>query len=234
MPAEGSVLKGHRHGDGRLWVINVECAASCALKWNSPGLSPACYGSSVETIGQLRSPPLASRLGDVVHESPLLRKICQASGCSADRVGQWLLKCAVLRGASHYEREFPEDLPPDCPELSDEELGVALCLGQHPYNSTLIRAAAQLLSSPQTDAPKLVKLAVMERAEPVLSHIAALAARFAPDAQPWLYLRRHLPQRLSIPPDALPHWSRFVSQIGVASFAGGPDIKWLRRREPAP
>jgi hypothetical protein len=187
----------------------------------------------VETIEQLSSPPLAQRLGDTVHVSPLLHKICQVSSCPEDRVGEWLLKSAVQRGASHYERDFPEDLPPDQADLSDEELAVALCLGQHPYNSTFLRAAAQLLSSPRTNAPKLARLAVMERVEPVLFHIATLAARFAPEMQPWSYLLRHLPRRLSCPPDALPHWSRFVSQTGVTSFAGGPDIKWLRRHEPA-
>jgi hypothetical protein len=185
----------------------------------------------VETIERLSNPPLARRLGDAVHVSPLLRKICQMCGCPEDRVGEWLVKCAVGRGASHYERDFPEDLPPDDPELSDEELAVALCLGQHPYNSTFIRVAAQLLSSPRTNTPKLARLAVMERVEPVLLHIATVAARFATEAQPWSYLLRHLPKRLACPQNALPHWSRFVSQTGVTSFAGGPDLKWLRRRE---
>jgi hypothetical protein len=187
----------------------------------------------VETIEQLSNPPLARRLGDAAHVSPLLHKVCRMSGCPENRIGDWLLKCAVSRGASHYERDFAGDLPPDDPDLSDEELAVALCLGQHPYNSTFIRAAAQLLSSPRTNPPRLARLAVMERVEPVLSHIATLAARFAPLEQPWEYLLRHLPPRLPCPPDALPHWSRFVSQTGVTSFAGGPDIKWLRRREPA-
>jgi hypothetical protein len=187
----------------------------------------------VETIEQLGSPPLARRLGDTVHVSPLLHKICQMIGCPEDRVGEWLLKCAVQRGARHYARDFPEDLPSDHAELSDEELAVALCLGQHPYNSAFIRAAAQLLSSPRTDAPKLVRLAVMERVEPVLFHIATMAARFASEVQPWSYVLHHLSKRLACPPDALPHWSRFVSQTGVTAFAGGPDIKWLRRREPA-
>ncbi len=36
----------------------------------------------------------------------------------------------------------------------------------------------------------------MERVEPVLLHIATIAARFAPEAQPWSYLLRHLPRRL--------------------------------------
>jgi hypothetical protein len=188
----------------------------------------------VETIERLSSPPLARRLGDAVHVSPLLRKICQMSGCEEDRVGEWLLKCAASRGASHYARDFAADLPPDDPNLSDEELAAALCLGQHPYNSTFIRAAAQLLSSPRTDAPRLARLAVMERVEPVLLHIATAAACFAPEAQPWFYLLRHLPQRLACSADALPHWSRFVSQTGVSPLARGPEIKWLWRREPGP
>jgi hypothetical protein len=184
----------------------------------------------VETNEQMTNPPLARKLGDAVHVSPLLHKIGQMSGCSEDRVGEWLLKCAVDRGASHYERDFPTDLPPDNPELGDEEIAVALCLGQHPYNSTFIRAAAQLLSSPTTDPVRLARLAVMERVEPVLLYIAGVAARFAPDAQPWEYLLRHLPQRLPCPPDVFPHWSRFVSQTGMTSSGSGPDIKWLGRR----
>ncbi len=53
------------------------------------------------------------------------------SGIDEGRVGEWLLKCAVGRRATHYEREFSDDLPSDNPALSDEALGVALCLGQH-------------------------------------------------------------------------------------------------------
>ncbi len=177
------------------------------------------------------APTLARRLGDTAHVSTLLLKLCRMSGCSEDRIGQWLLKCAVQRGASHYERDFSDDLPPDNMDLSNEELAVALCLGQHPYESTFLRAAAQLLSSPKTDAPRLVRLAVMERVEPVLLYIATLAARFAPEAPPWSYLLRHLPTRLLCPSEALPHWSRFVNQTGVTPFGGGPDIQWLQRRE---
>jgi hypothetical protein len=216
-------------------IVNLKITPGACLfpKRNSPVPCPLCYSFDVETIEQLNRPPLARRLGDTVHVSPLLRRVRQLSGCPAERVGEWLLKCAVHRGASHYERDFPEDLPPDHPDLSNEELAVALCLGQHPYNSAFIRAAAQLLSSPRTDAVRLAKLAVMERVEPVLLHIATMAERFAPEVEPWAFLRRQLPQRLPCPPDALPHWSRFVSQTGVTSFAGGPDIKWLRRHEPA-
>lgn len=146
-------------------------------------------------------------------------------------MGEWLLKSAVLRGATHYAREFEAGLPGDRPELTDEEIGVALCLGQHPYNSAFVRAAAQLLSALEINPARLARLAIMERVEPSLLHIASCAARFAPGAQPWEYLRAHLPQRSLFPSDALPHWSRFVSQTGITPFGGGPDIKWLWRRK---
>jgi len=175
---------------------------------------------------------LAQKLGDTPHVSVLLRKVCGLSGCEEKQVGEWLLKCAIKRGAVHYERDFAENIPSDHSALTDEELGVALCLGQHPYHAVYLRAAAQLLSSPRVDPVRLCRLALMERVEPVLLFMATVAERFAPQAEPWRHLRTHLRCRLSIPPDVLPHWSRFVSQTGVTPFGGGPDIKWLYRREP--
>jgi hypothetical protein len=79
------------------------------------------------------------------------------SGCPEERIGEWLLKSAVYRGASHYERDFPDDLPGDVSELSNEEIAVTLCLGQHPYNSTFIRAALVLF------APSLATAACLFR-----------------------------------------------------------------------
>lgn len=186
----------------------------------------------MESIPQFSSRPLAFRLGDTVHVSPLLRRVCKISGCTEERVGEWLLKSAVLRGASHYQRDFPADLPPDQLDLSDEEVAVALCLGHHSYNSVYLRAAAQLLSSAGVNQRLLARLAVMERVEPVLLYIASIAERYAREAQPWLYLRDHLPRRRTCTSEALPHWSRFVSQTGVTPFGGGPDIRWLYRGKP--
>ncbi len=211
----------------------VEHAAVNRVVVGSSPTSGAIFSKSAILLSQVLQPTriesLARKLGDVAHVSPLLRKAMRLSGCEEDRVGEWLLKSAVARGANHYARKFENNLPADAAALSDEEVGVALCLGQHPYNSAFIRAAAQLLSSPNTDAVRLTRLAVMERVEPVLLHIATVAARFAPEAHPWAYLREHLRQRKPTPPDALPHWSRFVSQTGMTPFRGGPDIKWLWR-----
>ncbi|HXG47037.1 MAG TPA: hypothetical protein VNO52_05385 [Methylomirabilota bacterium] len=99
---------------------------------------------------ELKEQPLATtlarRLGDVPHVSGLLRRIARISGAD-DRVTNWLLKVAVQRGARHYQRAFDPALPPDAPAITDEEIGIALCLGEQPYDLDRLRAAAQLLTS---------------------------------------------------------------------------------------
>ena len=95
----------------------------------------------------------------------------------------------------------------------------------------LIRAAAQLLSGRYTDQAALAHLARTERCEPVLLHIAAAAARVAPDQEPWAFLRKHLRSRHSLRTDALPHWSRFVLQSGYTPAGRGQHIEWLTRDE---
>jgi len=137
----------------------------------------------------------------------------------------------VERGAKHYQRDFDPALPPDISTISDEEIGVALCLGQHRYHLDNLRAAAQLLSSPCVDAAHLCRLAVRERCEPVLLHIAAVAERFAAALEPWAYLRQHLPPRAVPRTDALPHWTRLVSHTGVTAQGGPPNTDWLCRHE---
>ncbi len=176
------------------------------------------------------TPTLARRLGEVPHVSGLLRRLARMSG-AGERIGEWLLKLAVERGANHYRREFDPSLPPDSPAITDEEIGIALCLGQHPYELDHLRAAAQLLSAPRVDAARLCQLAIQERCEPVLLHIAGLAARFAPDLHPWAFVSLHLPPRSVPRTDALPHWSRLVSHTGVTANGGPPRTDWLCRHE---
>lgn len=173
---------------------------------------------------------LARKLGDVPHVSGLLRRLARVSGAHAS-VADWLLKAAVQRGADHYAREFDSWLPPDSVSVSDEEIGVALCLGEHRYDLDQLRVAAQLLSSPRVDPARLCGLAIQERCEPVLLHIAAVARSFAPELQPWAYLRQHLRPRRVPRTDALPHWSRLVSHTGVTAHGGPPRTDWLCRHE---
>lgn len=173
---------------------------------------------------------LARKLGDTEHRSGLAVQLARQSG-AAECFAEWLLKIAVHRGATHYQRDFDPTLPPDNPAISDEEIGIALCLGQLPYALDHLRAAAQLLSSPRVDAVRLCRLAVRERCEPVLLHIAAIAERLAPALEPWAYLRQHLPPRAVPRTDALPHWTRLVSHTGMTTPGGPPKTDWLCRRE---
>lgn len=184
----------------------------------------------MELKEQLPAPTLASKLGDVAHVSGLLRRLAHTSGAN-ERVAAWLFKVAVQRGAHHYRREFDPSLPPDASEVSDEEIGVALCLGEHPYNLDQLRAAAQLLSSPHVDAARLRQLAIAERCEPLLLHIAQLAGRFAPTLHPWAWLRKNLPARGFPRSEGLPHWSRFVSHTGMTANGGPQQTDWLSRHE---
>jgi hypothetical protein len=65
----------------------------------------------------------------------------------------------------------------------------------------------------------------------VLLHIAELAGRFAPEVEPWSWLRQHLPPRPVPRTDALPHWSRLVSHTGVTANGGPPRTDWLCRHD---
>jgi hypothetical protein len=183
----------------------------------------------VELKEQPFAPTLAHELGDVPHDSGLLRRIAQLSG-AGERVADWLLKVAIERGASHYRRDFDPTLPPDLPAIGDEEVGVALCLGQNPYNLDSLRVAAQFLSSPRINAECLCRLAVQERCEPVLLHIAGVAEKYAPEQEPWVFLRKHLSPRHVPRSDALPHWTRLVSHTGITR-EGPPRTDWLCRHE---
>jgi hypothetical protein len=188
------------------------------------------YFCLMELKEQTSVPTLARQLGEAAHVSGLAIRLARLSG-AGDRLFDWLLKAAVERGATHYQREFDLSLPPDQPAITDEEIGVALCLGQHPYDLDHLRAAAQLLSCPRTNPTRLCWLAIQERCEPVLLHIAEIAERFVPTLEPWFYLRKHLPPRQVPRPDALPHWTRLVSHTGMTAHGGGPITDWLCRHE---
>ncbi|MBI4658159.1 MAG: hypothetical protein HY735_04785 [Verrucomicrobia bacterium] len=183
----------------------------------------------MELNEQPSTPTLAHKLGDTPHVSGLAIRLARLSG-AGERLPEWLLKVAVERGASHYQRDFGPALPPDRLEISDEEIGVALCLGQMPDNPWLIRAAAQLLSSHRVDPVWLARLAEMEHVEPVLLHIAAAAERVDIALEPWASLRRLLHPRRRVRTDALPHWTRFAVLQGLTRNGYAPPA-WLQRDE---
>jgi len=184
----------------------------------------------MELKEQSTAATLARKLGEPAHVSGLAIRLARQSG-ARDRLAQWLFKVAVERGAKHYRRNFDPLLPPDHPAIEDEAIGVALCLGQQPYNLDHLRAAAQLLTSSKVNAVRLCRLAEQERCEPVLLHIAKVAERFVPELEPWAYLRQHLKPRAVPRSDALPHWTRLVNHTGVTAPDGSGKTIWLCRHE---
>ena len=187
------------------------------------------HTKDMELKEQSAAPTLAHKLGDTAHVSGLAIRLARQSG-AGERLPEWLLKVAIERGAKHYQRDFDPSLPPDNPAISDEEIGIALCLEQNKYSLDQLRAAAQLLSSPRVNASRLCRLAVQERCEPVLLHIAEIAKKYAPEQEPWSFLRKHLPPRRVPRTDALPHWTRLVSYSGITR-EGPPRTDWLCRHE---
>lgn len=183
----------------------------------------------MELKDQASATTLAHKLGDTTHVSGLAIRLARLSG-AGDHLPEWLLKTAVERGAKHYQRDFDPSLPPDNPRIPDEEIGVALCLGQMPHEPWLIRAAAQLLSSPHVEPKRLARLAEMERVEPVLLHIAAACERVDEALEPWATLRKRLHPRRTVRTDALPHWTRFAILPGLTRDGYAPP-RWLTRRE---
>ncbi len=188
-----------------------------------------CYALGCEAKRTNVRADVSPKLGDAAHVSSLAIRLAKASG-AGERLPEWLLKVAVARGARHYERPFDLMLPPDNPAIPDEEIGIALCLEQHPYDLDKLRAASQLLSSPRVDAARLCRLAVQERCEPVLLHIAEVAGKYAPQQEPWGTLRKQLVPRRVPRTDALPHWTRLVSHTGVTR-EGPSHTDWLCRHE---
>ena len=87
--------------------------------------------AGVELKEQPFAPTLAQKLGDAAHVSGLAILLARACG-AGERLPEWLLKVAVARGATHYQRDFDPALPPDKRALglltctSDDALYVAL------------------------------------------------------------------------------------------------------------
>ena len=62
-------------------------------------------------------------------------------------------------------------------------------------------------------------------------HIAEVAQKYAPEQEPWATLRKQLSPRHVPRTDALPHWTRLVSQTGYTPAGRGQHIEWLMRDE---
>jgi hypothetical protein len=168
-------------------------------------------------------PTLAQTLQTTTPVSPLLRKARRMGLCDpAD-----FIALAVERGCIHYQAAAKSGGRPREAALDNDELTILLLVGENPYEPAAIRCAAQLARSPDIRPDRLVRLAVMEKCERVLAHIArAGAAHDSDGAGLWKEILRLLPDQPSREESALPHWSRFVSMPGIQRHGPVP-ATWL-------
>jgi hypothetical protein len=115
-----------------------------------------------------------------------------------------------------------------CPPSSDEEIGVARCLGQNPYNLDSLRVAAQFLSSSRIEARASAAL----RSRNGANRCCCTSPRSPKNT------RRDKSRGPSCEntcahvecPAPTPHWTRLVSYTGITR-EGPPRIDWLCRHE---
>ncbi len=155
---------------------------------------------------------LANQLGCTAPVSLLVRK--------ARRLGLYgidsFIQLASKRGCYHYHN--PKNQPitdPSLARLTNAELTILLISGENSYEPMAIRCAAQLARSSDIDPTNLAILAIREKADRVLLHIATAGIKHdTPGKAFWNTIIHKLPHQPLRQEPHLPHWSRFVSLPG--------------------
>ena len=170
-------------------------------------------------------PTLAEKLGTTPHVSPLLLKL-KSHGLTTPRE---IAAAAIDRGCRHYA-PFAEGLHKDAPEITDEELAIALLSPCHPYEPQLIRIGSQMLSGENSNPGKLAHLAIMERCGPVIKYIAQCGQITEPDLAFWPAILDRLHAYDPAPASVMSHISRFRVETGITNprRPNDPKIVWLR------
>ena len=177
---------------------------------------------------------VAEQVGQTPHLSPLLRRL-RSLGLTEP---EDLRRLAVVRGCKHYRRPGDDLRPPLDPgpeRVSDLELAMGMLTAAQGFDPVLVRCAAQLLGGDEMAVDAIVRLAVQERAVPVVRHIARAGAEMDSEGRgKWRRLLAVLPAMPEIPEGRLPHRTRFVSQSGLAKHNGRLERTghwvWLRPR----
>ena len=193
------------------------------------GVSAEASPSSSAEAGGIRT--LAEMLGATTPVSVLLRK---ARRLGIGRLDD-LVQVAVHRGCRHYASALPlssnqqdrQTRFPTLAELPNDELTVLLLVGELPYEPQAVRCAAQLARAADVSADRLADLAIREKCERVLAHIARAGREHDDDGTDfWGAVLSRLgpvPERME---HKLPHWTRFVSMAG-RQRSGPVPPRWL-------
>lgn len=162
------------------------------------------------------------------HMSPLLRHLKKVVG--NQEVLACLKQLAVERGCLHYEGTFepPAFLPDGFHALTNEQLGVALCLAHFGCEPNNIRIAAEVISSGDVSPKELAFLAQKERCVREIAYIAGCGKNVEPQNQFWQEVLTALPaEKTKLPIKPMPHWTRFAILAGLDRY-GKKTTHWLR------
>jgi hypothetical protein len=168
---------------------------------------------------------MARRLGTTEHLSPLLRK---ARLLGLGTLGD-LSQLAVQRGCRYYaDGSRPQVTDPGLALLGNDELAVALLHGGQPWSPQATRLGAAMLGAPGLSAPRVARLARMERCETVIRHVAEAGRHFEPGNPFWSDLLELLPTTSAAPEGVLPHPTRYVAMTGLTRSGRGLSAIWIR------
>ena len=151
---------------------------------------------------------LNQMLGSTYHISPLRRKIIRL-GITDPKEWQTL---AIQRGCNHYSAVSDPIEDPGLSILCNEELGLALLLGELSYDPQAIRVAAQLLSG-EINLEKILRIAKLERLEPLLHRLAKDILSFGIEHKNWKQILDATFAK-DFPEGVLPHPTRYVVDQG--------------------
>lgn len=160
-----------------------------------------------------------------LHLSPLLRKVQQLVGTS--HALSCLKQLAVERGCNHYQGT-PTFYPTVVRQLSNEELGIALCLPHFGQEPNSLRIAAEIISADGVAPSHLAHLAAQERCVSEIAYIARCGQTTEPNNPFGVDLLARLPKEKMKPPiQHMPHWTRFAI-LGGLNRQGEKQVHWLR------
>lgn len=186
----------------------------------------------------MQAATLARKLGTTAHVSPLLMK--------ARRLGlrgvEDLERLAIQRGCRYYDGASGADaamvvreLPPmpraeanAAPDLSNEELAVALLAIGLPSSQLRLRIGAAMLAAAGNSAARLARLARLERCETLVRYIALCGRQVEPGNVFWTELLSLLPDLPMPAVDVLPHITRFVAMTGFTRRGRETIMQWVR------
>lgn len=139
------------------------------------------------------------------------------------------MRLAVQRGCRYYRDTVTGTAAdPGRNTIPNEELAMGLLHGSWEWSPAILRMGAAMLAANDNDPRKLLRLARLERAEPVVRELAKIGNRVKPTRELWSYLLKELPDRGPIQDGILPHPTRFMAMTGITREGRGIRSQWIR------